>query len=86
MVQVLQFSLNPDNDEYKLLELSPNILDTLNTGHRYTTNRLSCILTNELENYMPESIKRTDVDLLIILLIAQCMDMDSHSSTTKYAV
>jgi len=34
LVQVLQFSLNPNNDEYKLLELPPSILDTLTTGNR----------------------------------------------------
>lgn len=34
LVQVLQFSMNPSNDEYKLLELSPNILESLNTGDK----------------------------------------------------
>lgn len=34
LVQVLQFSMNPSNDEYKLLELPPNILESLNTGDK----------------------------------------------------
>ncbi|CAH3173248.1 unnamed protein product [Porites lobata] len=36
LVQVLQFSMNPSNDEYKLLELPPNILESLNTGDNVT--------------------------------------------------
>ena len=35
LVQVLQFSHNPNNDDYKLLELPSCILDTLKVGNRY---------------------------------------------------
>ena len=32
---MLQFSLKPNNEEYKLLELPSSILESLNTGNRY---------------------------------------------------
>ena len=33
-VQVLHFSVNPNSDEYKLLELPKSILETLDVGNR----------------------------------------------------
>lgn len=33
-VQVLHFSVNPNSDEYKLLELPRSILETLDVGNR----------------------------------------------------
>lgn len=34
-VQVLHFSVSPNSDEYKLLELPPSILESLGVGNRY---------------------------------------------------
>ncbi|XP_015757732.1 PREDICTED: sister chromatid cohesion protein DCC1-like [Acropora digitifera] len=72
LVQVLQFSHNPNNDEYKLLELPHRILDTLKVGNSVTIrgdHQDEAVLCTDKETY---DLKNADTSNSL-LLVPDCV-------------
>ncbi|XP_029199227.2 sister chromatid cohesion protein DCC1-like [Acropora millepora] len=72
LVQVLQFSHNPNNDEYKLLELPHRILDTLKVGNSVTIrgdHQDEAVLCTDKETY---DLKIADTSNSL-LLVPDCV-------------